>query len=183
MSFLLFLSFVDWLMDVLGIEPRASPSTLALELYPQPSPCFCETGFHSISGWPWTHCVGQVGLKLSDLSASTSGVLGLQVCASMPSSQCIFFLKYILIFKIICDERTYLYDKMSTLLWLRHGLDASWEGQEHVQLGASLLPAWRVPQPLWPTAGIPQVSPEQLCPLKAFREVKVFRTERKFPPS
>jgi hypothetical protein len=37
-------------------------------------------------GCPGTHCVDQAGLELRNLPASASRVLGLKVCATMPSS-------------------------------------------------------------------------------------------------
>jgi hypothetical protein len=47
--------------------------------------CFFETGFLCISlasGFPGTHFVDPVGLKLRNLPASASQVLGLKVCAT-----------------------------------------------------------------------------------------------------
>jgi hypothetical protein len=45
------------------------------------------------SGCPGTHFVDQAGLKLRNLPASASQVLGLKACATMPGKSEFFFFK------------------------------------------------------------------------------------------
>jgi hypothetical protein len=47
---------------------------------------FFETGFRCSPGCPGTHSVDQAGLKLRNLPASASQVLGLKACATMPGT-------------------------------------------------------------------------------------------------
>jgi hypothetical protein len=57
--------------------------------------CFFETGFPLCSpDYPGTHSVDQAGLKLRNLPASASPVLGLKACATTPSGPASF--KYLL---------------------------------------------------------------------------------------
>jgi hypothetical protein len=64
---------------------------------------FCFVGFFRdrVSlcnpGCPGTHFVDQDGLKLRNLPASASQVLGLKVCATTAWQMCVFFFNYLFI--------------------------------------------------------------------------------------
>ena len=52
---------------------------------------FSEKGFSCSPGFPGTLSADQTGLRLRDLPASASQVLGLKVCTTTPGSTCCLF--------------------------------------------------------------------------------------------
>lgn len=84
--------------------------------------CFCCSLY--ISGCPWTHCVNQPGLEVTDLPASTSSVLELKVCAIMPGNDCFLYLHMI---PVLCECFTFFSrNKLFFVLFLQ--LESDWWG-------------------------------------------------------